>query len=553
MKINRPNKITALACSALLAVATTGLSQNLPVNPGFEADAPGSLTGWSVNNGGTTSAAYARSGTKSLLIDSTGVGQWWSPNVFQTFPAVPGDEFYLSGYMLTPAGVAGGSFGLFKIEFRDAANTIIQPASVSIGGNAAAPFYGAESTPTMNNTSPANTWIFSQTKAVAPANTATVWFYALNVNAVDNLMYFDDIVATNVPVPPSTASISSPANGATVTPSFTINATASLPSGVASVEFFTNNVSIGIDTDAPYSLPVVGAADGSLALKVVAHAVAGPSVASSVVTVTVVSTAKVYVDPSKNWVGYLNYFATPQNGGGYEGGMVWGTADLKASFSGSTLTLSPNSINDAAPEWYVTTTSPSVGNRMMEANMYVEPVGSLPGMTVTFTGMCTSDTMTTNAAFNGPANPAGNGWTCLAFVKDFAPDYSSSVASTIPLTNGMRFSVSLETINDPARHVQYGFITTGPAVWATDPVLPSYGKVVIAPGPAVAITPSVSGANVNLSFSSVTGYTYTAQFKNNLTDANWNNLGAATNGTGSTIVLTDTHALPNRFYRLSVQ
>lgn len=554
MKINRPNKITALACTALLAVASTGLSQNLLTNPGFESDAPPALTtGWQISNAGATSAAYARSGTKSLLIDSTGVGQWWSPNVFQSFPAVAGEEYYMSGYMLTPAGVAGGSFGLFKIEFRDAGNAIIAPASVAIGGSAAAPFYGAESTPTLNNTSAANTWIFSQTKATAPANVATVWFYALNVNQVDNLMYFDDIVATNVIIPPSTASISSPANGATVTAAFTINATASLPSGVASVDFYTNNVLVGSDTDAPYSFGVTGATDGALALKVVANATAGPSVTSSVVNVTVVSTVTVYVDPSKNWVGYVNSFATPLNGGGYIEGSPWLPADLKASFSGSTLTLSPNNQNDAGPAWYVNTGNGSVGARILEANMYVEPAGSLPGLNVTFTGLCLSNTMTTNAAFNGPANPAGDGWTCVAFIKDFAPDYSSFNIATVPVTNGMRFSVTLATDPAPGRHVQYGFTTMGPPVWATDNLLPSYGNVVIAPGPSFTITPSVSGANLNLSFPSVTGYTYQLQRKNNLTDANWTNLGSATSGTGSTIVLTDTHALPSRFYRVSVQ
>ena len=559
MKINRPNRITALACTALLAVATTGLSQNLLTNPGFESDAPPALTtGWQINNAGATSASYARSGAQSLLIDSTGVGQWWSPNVFQSFPAAAGEEYYMSGYMLTPAGVAGGSFGLFKIEFRDAGNVILQPASISIGNGAAAPYYGAESTPTMNNTSPANTWIFSHAKAVAPANTATVWFYALNVNQVDNLMYFDDVVATNVPVPPSTATITSPTNGATVSSSFTINASASLPSGVASVDFYTNNVLIGSDTDLPYSLDVTGATDGSLALKVVANAVAGPSVTSSVVTVTVVSTATVYVDPSKNWLGYMNYFSAPPTVG-YISGSPWAVADLRANWSGSTLTLSPNTINDSSPDWYVNPEAllvppfPSVGNRAMEANMYVEPAGSLPGLTVTFTGMCISDTMTTNAAFNGPANPAGNGWTCVAFIKDFAPDYSSFNVASVPVTNGIRFNVSLATDPTPGRHVQYGFTTFGSPVWPTDPALPTYGNVVIAPGPVVAITPSVSGANVNLSFPSVTGYTYQLQYKNNLTDASWSNLGAAANGTGSTIVLTDTHALPNRFYRVSVQ
>ena len=42
------------------------------------------------------------------------------------------------------------------------------------------------------------------------------------------------------------------------------------------------------------------------------------------------------------------------------------------------------------------------------------------------------------------------------------------------LTPG-NFSVSLNTINDPARHVQYGFETIGPDVWITD--VGPYGNI----------------------------------------------------------------------------
>ncbi len=94
---------------------------------------------------------------------------------------------------------------------------------------------------------------------------------------------------------------------------------------------------------------------------------------------------------------------------------------------------------------------------------------------MTFTGTCLSNSLVSDTN----VNPAGNGWTCVAFIKDFAPDYSSVVATNIPLTNGAVFSVSLLTIADPARHVQYGFETVGPCVWPADPVLTNYGNVVI--------------------------------------------------------------------------
>ena len=182
--------------------------------------------------------------------------------------------------------------------------------------------------------------------------------------------------------------------------------------------------------------------------------------------------------------------------------------------------------------------------------MYVEPAGSLPGLAVTFTGTCIGNTLVslTNT------NPAGDGWTCVAFVKDYAPDYSSFVNATVPLTNGMVFSVSLDTISDPARHVQYGFITVGPCVWPQDPVLPSYGNVQVGPLTAavVSITPSLSGSNLRLSFPTQTGFGYTVQYKAKLTDTSWSTL-TVTNGTGATAVVTTSANNTNRFYRLSIQ
>jgi hypothetical protein len=184
---------------------------------------------------------------------------------------------------------------------------------------------------------------------------------------------------------------------------------------------------------------------------------------------SVASAANVTVDPAAPWVGFMNVSNLPQQGGAYQFGSGWGTADLVATFSGSTLTLAPNSINDPNSYWYTPAGGPgSVGNKIMDANMYVEPAGSLPGQAVTFSGKVLS-----NSLF-GHTDANGNGWTSVAFIKDFAPDYSSSVSTTVSLTPG-NFSISLNTINDPARHVQYGFETIGPDVWITD--VGPYGNI----------------------------------------------------------------------------
>jgi hypothetical protein len=184
-----------------------------------------------------------------------------------------------------------------------------------------------------------------------------------------------------------------------------------------------------------------------------------------------VKAATVGVDPSAPWTGFMNVFEIPQNGGAYVFGSSWGPADLCANWSVSALTLSPNTIGDPNPFWYSPSGGPgAIGNKTMDANMYVEPVGSLPGQTVTFTGNVLANTLF------GQVNQLGNGWTSVAFIKDFASDYSSSVSVTAPLVNGV-FSISLNSINDPARHIQYGFETIGPDVWITD--VGQYGSIQI--------------------------------------------------------------------------
>jgi len=183
--------------------------------------------------------------------------------------------------------------------------------------------------------------------------------------------------------------------------------------------------------------------------------------------------ATVTVDPGAPWIGYMNVFDIPQNAslgpyppneGPYMFGSAWGTADLMASFAGPVLTLKPNSIGDPNPYWYIGGGAPgAIGNKIMDANMYVDiPANTgFNGITLTFKGTVLANTLV------GSLDPLGNGWTSVAFIKDFASDYSSFVQTTVALNPGP-FTISLATINDPTRHVQYGFETVGPDVWITD-------------------------------------------------------------------------------------
>jgi hypothetical protein len=169
--------------------------------------------------------------------------------------------------------------------------------------------------------------------------------------------------------------------------------------------------------------------------------------ASAAVTVT--------VDPAAAWQGFMNVFEIPSHGGAYAFGSSWGTADLTATFSGPVLTLGPNSINDPSSFWYTPAGGPgAVGNKTMDASMYVEDSSALVGQSVNFTG---------NVLSNSLVSP----YTSVAFIKDFAPDFSSSVSTTIPLSPGV-FNITLATVPQAGRHVQYGFETIGPDVWSTD-------------------------------------------------------------------------------------
>lgn len=166
------------------------------------------------------------------------------------------------------------------------------------------------------------------------------------------------------------------------------------------------------------------------------------------------------------WLGFMNVYELPANGGAFVFPSGWGVADLRATFDdpNDTLTLSPNTIGDANPFWYTPSGGPgAAGNKIMEANLYQEVTDSLSGQNVVFQGTVLSNTFTS-------AHEA------KLFIRDFAPDYSSLNEVTIPLTAGA-FSINLDTLPGAGRHVQWGFQVKGVNVWVTD-VAP-FGTAVI--------------------------------------------------------------------------
>ncbi len=182
--------------------------------------------------------------------------------------------------------------------------------------------------------------------------------------------------------------------------------------------------------------------------------------------------ANVSVDDSTApWLAYMNVFELPANGGGFVFGSAWAIPDLAASFDdgAGTVTMSPNSIADPDPFWYIGGGGPgAMGNKIMEANLYQESSdGSLSGTTVTFAGFIQSNSFT-------DAHQA------RLFIRDFSADYSSVIETFIDADAGA-FSFSMDTLGDAGRHVQWGMQVRGENVWITDTA--PFGNMVISTVP----------------------------------------------------------------------
>jgi hypothetical protein len=67
------------------------------------------------------------------------------------------------------------------------------------------------------------------------------------------------------------------------------------------------------------------------------------------------------------------------------------------------------------------------------------------------------------------------------------------------------------------------------------------------------ISASLDGGNIVLSFPTDPGFSYQVQFKDNVTDSSWSNLGNAISGDGTVKSINDAATGSHRFYRVAVQ
>jgi hypothetical protein len=151
--------------------------------------------------------------------------------------------------------------------------------------------------------------------------------------------------------------------------------------------------------------------------------------------------------------GFMNVFDLPEDGGGYQFGSPWGTADLTAVFSNGNIILGPNTLWPASDTYWVKPNG--CPNKIMDATYYTQD-DSLVGTIINFDGFCVSNTL-------GTAPCDGYQYTSQAFIKIFNSDFSGLLAvAAADLITGTPFNLTLDSNIPGAAHIQYGFETIGP-------------------------------------------------------------------------------------------
>lgn len=189
----------------------------------------------------------------------------------------------------------------------------------------------------------------------------------------------------------------------------------------------------------------------------------------------------VVVDPSKDWIGFMNWWDLPADGGNFSGQGFWGAADLDSRFDANTLTLSPNTSTDrdtpSAALWWKPDGS---SNKIMSANLLVID-DSLAGQDIVFTGTVLSNTL-------------ADGYTSRAFIRAFNASYSIMLGSADTLLQGGQdFEVRLQSTSGHV-HIQYGFDTIGPNARMGN----SLGSVVISAVPEPSALAMLAGGLLGL-------------------------------------------------------
>lgn len=160
---------------------------------------------------------------------------------------------------------------------------------------------------------------------------------------------------------------------------------------------------------------------------------------------------------SDNWIGYMNVFNLPENGGAYEFGSAWVVEELQTliNVAENSMSLQPNYnvyANGPTDAYWVDQTT-LAGNKEMEALTFVEPGASFNGQDLTFSG-------------NVLMNSLAPGYTAKFFIKALDPnnDYQDALGGSkiVDLPADGSFSVTATAAELAAGLViQYGFSIYG--------------------------------------------------------------------------------------------
>jgi hypothetical protein len=539
----RKFKIFALlaACAALGLSHASAQTTNVYVNPtanwiGYmnvfnyppDGNPPifGSAWGTADLNAAFSGSVLTFTPNYSIDRDSGSDPFWWNPdgtpskNMDANFYVEDGN---LAGQTVTFSGYCW-------------TNTLVDPYSTNTTAfiKDFAPDYSSFTGITTNLTG----GFFSITLATTPGDHIQYGFEMVGPDARRSNSVANGSVIISSNTPPTGPVITAFPNNPSVLVSSNISLDASATGSSLNYQWYqngvklTNGANIFGATNSTLNLSnVTGAAEGDYSL--IASNFTGS--ATNMTHLTVLTPNHLTLDPRAPWIGYMNVFALPQDGGAYQFGSSWAVKDLRAIINGGTFTLLPNT-NTYNPSDAYWVNPDGSGAKSLDAVVYQQFDG-LNGTVITFSGFCQSNTLDA-------------GYTNTAFIKDFSSGYAVNSSAVTALVPGQPFSITLDMTANPAGdHIQWGFETVGPD--ANPATVASLGAVVVTINPPV-IKASNSGNTVSLNVPTESGLNYAVQYTTNLSAPSWQTLSTVW-GNGTNIVVTNAASAGARFYRTSAQ
>ena len=359
----------------------------------------------------------ATQGTSSVTFNGIGATPTsWSA----TSIAVPVPAGATTGNVVVTVGGAASNGVSFTVPVPAPSISSMNPTSgvvgtsVTISGANFGATQGSSTVKFNGTTATASIWSATSIVAPVPAGATTGNVVVTVGGAASNGLSF------TVSVPAPTVSITSPANGATVSGTITLSAAASSSVGVASVQFQLDGTNLGaLATVAPYSISwnTTTASNGSHTLKAIAKDTAGNSATSAGVTVTVSNSST--PPPTVS-------ITSPANGATVSG-TITVSATASSSLGVANVQFLVDGGNFGAPDTTtpytisLDTTTLSNGNHTLAATAQ-----DTAGKTTTSAGVTVS-------VSNAPPPPPPPGSTVTSF------KLQSPLSGTFPFTVGLGF------------------------------------------------------------------------------------------------------------------